>query len=117
MTFHVIGAGVAGLAAALALADQGRPVVLHESTPQAGGRCRALPDGTDNGTHALLGANTGALGFLERIGAREGWVEPEPGGLPVLDARDGRAFRVALSPYDWRDPTLRPPGFSAGALL
>lgn len=117
MTIHVIGAGVAGLAAALALADQGRPVVLHESTPQAGGRCRALPDGTDNGTHALLGANTVALGFLKRIGALEGWVEPEPAGLPVLDARDGRAFRVGLSPYDWRDPALRPPGFSAGALL
>ena len=117
MTIHVIGAGVAGLAAALALADQGRPVVLHEATPQAGGRCRALPDGTDNGTHALLGANTVALGFLRRIGAAEGWVEPEPAGLPVLDTRDGRAFHVALSPFAWGNPALRPPGFSAGALL
>lgn len=117
MTIHVIGAGVAGLAAALALAGQGRPVVLHESTPQAGGRCRALPDGTDNGTHALIGANTAALDFLRRIGALEGWVEPEPAGLPVLDARDGRAFRVALSPFGWADPGLRPPGLSAGALL
>jgi squalene-associated FAD-dependent desaturase len=117
MTIHVIGAGVAGLAAALALAGQGRKVVLHESTPQAGGRCRALPDGTDNGTHALIGANTAALGFLRRIGALDGWVEPEPTGLPVLDARDGRAFRVALSPFGWADPALRPPGFSAGALL
>jgi hypothetical protein len=117
MTIHVIGAGVAGLAAALALAGQGHAVALHESTSQAGGRCRALPDGTDNGTHALIGANKAALGFLARIGARAGWVEPEPGGLPVLDLRDGRAFRLALSPFGWRDRALRPPGLSTGALL
>ncbi|WP_165838913.1 FAD-dependent oxidoreductase [Roseicella frigidaeris] len=117
MTIHVIGAGVAGLAAALALAEAGRSVALHEAAPVAGGRCRALPDGSDNGTHALLGANQAALGFLARIGAREGWVEPEPAGLPVLDLRDGRAFRVALSPLAWGNPALRPPGLSAGALL
>ena len=91
--------------------------VLSSSCSAAGGRCRALPDGTDNGTHALLGANTAALGLLRRIGALDGWVEPEPAGLPVLDLRDGRAFRVALSPWGWTNPALRPPGFSAGALL
>ena len=117
MTIHVIGAGVAGLAAALALAEAGRPILLHEASPGAGGRARALPDGTDNGTHALLGANTAALSFLRRIGALEGWVEPEPAGLPVLDLRDGRAFRVALSPFAWRDPALRPPGLSGRALV
>jgi phytoene dehydrogenase-like protein len=116
MTVHVIGAGVAGLAAALALAEAGRSVALHEAAPGAGGRARALPDGTDNGTHALLGANDRALALLTRIGARTGWVEPEPAGLPVLDRRDGRAFRVALSPFGWRDPALRPPGLSWGAL-
>ncbi|MCO6418137.1 FAD-dependent oxidoreductase [Siccirubricoccus sp. KC 17139] len=117
MTIHIIGAGVAGLAGALALLEAGRPVALHEASPQAGGRCRALPDGTDNGTHALIGANRAALAFLATIGAREGWVEPEPAGLPVLDLRDGRAFRVALSPLAWGNAALRPPGFSAGALL
>lgn len=117
MTIHVVGAGIAGLSAALALAMRGQAVAVHESAPVAGGRCRALPDGTDNGTHALLGANRAALAFLERIGARAGWVEPEPGGLPVLDLRDGTARRVALSPLAWRDASLRPAGFSAAALL
>ena len=51
------------------------------------------------------------------IGALDGWVEPEPGGLPVLDMRDGRAFRVGLSPFGWGDPALRPPGHSTGAVL
>jgi hypothetical protein len=103
------------LVAALRLADQGRAVMLHEATPVAGGRCRALPDGTDNGTHALMGANLAALRFLADIGAREGWVEAEPEGLPVYDLADGSARRIAASPLAWRDPAKRPPGLSASA--
>lgn len=117
MTAHVVGGGLAGLAAALALARAGRAVVLHEASPLLGGRCRALPDGTDNGTHALIAANRAALRFLDAIGAAGGWVEPEPEGLPVLDLADGTARRIALSPAAWRDPARRPPGLSARALL
>ena len=114
---HVVGAGVAGLVAALALARAGHAVTLHEAAPVAGGRCPALPDGTDNGTHALMGANRAALRFLEAIGARQGWVEPEPDGLPMLDLADGSARRIAAAPLAWRDPARRPPGLSAGGLL
>lgn len=114
---HVIGAGVAGLSAALALLEAGRPVVLHEATAGAGGRARALADGTDNGTHALVGANTAALGLLEKLGTRDRWVEPEPDGLPVLDCADGAARRIALSPFGWLRADRRPPGLSLGALL
>jgi hypothetical protein len=74
-----------------------------------------LPDGTDNGTHALMGANHAALRFLADIGAREGWVEAEPEGLPVFDLADGSARRIAASPLAWRDPAKRPPGLSASA--
>jgi glycine/D-amino acid oxidase-like deaminating enzyme len=116
VTIHVIGAGLAGLAAALDLAEAGHPVQLHEAAPQAGGRARALPDGTDNGTHALVGANTAALAFLKRIGARDGWVEPEPEGLPVLDLADGSARRLALSPLAWGNKALRPAGATLGAV-
>lgn len=114
---HVVGAGVAGLVAALVLARAGHAVTLHEAAPVAGGRCRALPDGTDNGTHALMGANRAALRFLEAIGARAGWVEPEPEGLPVLDLAEGTARRIAAAPLAWRDPARRPPGLSAGGML
>lgn len=114
---HVVGAGVAGLACALRLVDAGRRVVLHEGSPGAGGRARSLPDGGDNGTHALVGANRAALRFLERVGARGRWVEPEPEGLPVLDLLTGRAARVALSPLGWTTAGLRPAGVSLGAVL
>lgn len=116
-TVHVVGAGLAGLACALRLADFGRRVVLHEATVGAGGRCRSLPEGGDNGTHALVGANRAALRFLGRIGAREGWVEPEPDGLPVLDLATDHAARVSLSPLGWIGAGLRPAGVSPGALL
>ncbi|MCK8787976.1 FAD-dependent oxidoreductase [Roseomonas sp. NAR14] len=116
-TVHVVGAGLAGLAAALRLSRGGRRVVVHEASPQAGGRCRALPDGTDNGTHALLGANRAALRFLGEVGARDGWIEPEPDGLPVLDLASGEARRVGLSPRQWlRQPALRPPGLGLGGM-
>ena len=114
MTVHVVGAGVAGLAAALALARAGQAVTLHEAAPQAGGRARALPDGTDNGTHALLGANRAALAFLREVGALDGWVEPEPDGLPVLDLADHSARRVALAPLGWLNPERRPAGMTPG---
>ncbi len=117
MTVHVVGAGVAGLAGTLALVLAGRRAMMHEAAPAPGGRARALPDGTDNGTHALLGANRAALRFLSAIGAREAWVEPEPEGLPVLDLADGSARQVALSPLRWIDAQSRPAGLSPGALL
>jgi hypothetical protein len=117
MTIHVIGAGLAGLAGALDLAMAGHRVTLHEASPGAGGRARALPDGTDNGTHALLGANHAALAFLEATGGRPGWIEPEPDGLPVLDLADQTARRVALSPLRWGEAAQRPAGLSFGSVL
>ena len=68
-TVHVVGAGLAGLSAAVALAERGARVVVHEAAKQAGGRCRSYYDPTlgltiDNGNHLLLSGNTAALGFL-----------------------------------------------------
>lgn len=117
MTFHVVGGGVAGLAGALMLARAGHRVTLHEAAPAPGGRARALPDGTDNGTHALLGANRIALRFLSAIGARDAWIEPEPDGLPVLDLADHSARQVALSPLGWIRGARRPTGLTLGGLF
>ncbi len=66
----VIGGGWAGCAAALALADAGVPVTLHEAGPVLGGRARRVDrDGLplDNGQHLLLGAYTQTLALLERV--------------------------------------------------
>jgi NADPH-dependent 2,4-dienoyl-CoA reductase/sulfur reductase-like enzyme len=117
---HVVGAGVAGLAAAVRAVAAGCDVHLHEGAPQAGGRCRTVtpPDGFahDNGTHVLLAANRRALAFLEAVGARGDWVEPEPEGLPIFDARTGALHHVGLSPWSWLSPARRPPGLGAADL-
>lgn len=113
MTVHVVGAGIAGLVAALDLARAGHAVTLHEAAPAAGGRC----GGPADGIHVLMGADHAALRFLDAIGARAGWVEAEPEGLPLLDLADGSARRLALAPRAWRDAARRPPGLTAGGLL
>ena len=108
---------MAGLASALRLARTGHRLMLHEAAPAPGGRARALPDGTDNGTHALLGANRAALHFLASVGARDRWIEPEPAGLPLLDLTDRTARRVALSPFGWVTGERRPAGLTLGGLF
>jgi phytoene dehydrogenase-like protein len=117
---HVVGGGVAGLAAALAAARSGREVALYEASAGVGGRCRSIKETSlgshDNGTHVLLGANRRALAFLDAIGARPGWVEPEPRGLPVVDLETGAAQRIGLSPWSWCHPGLRPPGLGLPGL-
>ena len=66
---NVVGAGLAGLAAAWRMADAGWRVRLFEAAGHAGGRCRSLPDqrfGTaiDNGSHLLFSINRDTLGFV-----------------------------------------------------
>lgn len=70
----IVGAGWAGLAAALALARKGRKVILLEAAPQAGGRARGIPfgnDTVDNGQHLLIGAYTQTLQLLKWLNIPE----------------------------------------------
>lgn len=87
---HVVGAGLAGLSAAVRLAGAGRPVALYEGAAQAGGRCRSYFDTRldrtiDNGNHLVLSGNESALAFLQTIGARDALTgEPDP-VFPFVD--------------------------------
>ncbi|MGE5517316.1 MAG: FAD-dependent oxidoreductase [Bacteroidota bacterium] len=97
-TLHVIGAGLAGLAAAVAGAKAGWRVTVHEAAPQAGGRCRSfrcprLDRMVDNGSHLLLGANRHALAFAAAIGGMETLERIEP-VFPFLDLNNHRHWVV-----------------------
>lgn len=105
---HVVGAGLAGLSAALRLAEAGQQVILHEAANHAGGRCRSYEDRElgrriDNGNHLLFSANRAALDFLTAIGSRDSLIEqPEP-VFPYLDLATGERFtlRPNVGPLPW----------------
>jgi squalene-associated FAD-dependent desaturase len=105
---HVVGAGLAGLSAALRLAEAGQQVILYEAANHAGGRCRSYEDRElgrriDNGNHLLFSANRAALDFLTAIGSRDSLIEqPEP-VFPYLDLATGERFtlRPNVGPLPW----------------
>lgn len=101
---HVVGAGLAGLAAAITLAEAGRQVWLWESAPQAGGRVRSFADAgfghvLDNGAHLLLSGNRTILDLLTRAGVADSLVVPGDGAITLHDRVTGD--RVMLRPGGW----------------
>lgn len=73
----VIGGGLAGLSAAVRLAEAGSRVTLLEATRAGGGRARSFHDATlerevDNGQHLMMGCYRETLAFLRAIDSTEG---------------------------------------------
>jgi hydroxysqualene dehydroxylase len=104
---HIIGAGLAGLSAAVRVASAGIPVTVYEATNQAGGRCRSYHDPIldmtiDNGNHLLLSGNRAALSYLETIGACDRVTGPSKAEFPFVDLATGE--RWTLRPNDGRLP-------------
>lgn len=127
MRVHVIGAGLAGLAASLALADAGLPVALYEAGPAAGGRCRSYFDRQlgariDNGNHLLLSGNRAAHAYLRRLGTEATLAGPGAPIFPFFDRADGARWllRPGRSRLPWwifaktrRVPGTRPADYLA----
>jgi squalene-associated FAD-dependent desaturase len=87
---HVVGAGLAGLAAAVRLAGGPPEIVLHEAARQAGGRCRSFYDPAlgmtiDNGNHLLLSGNHNARKFLTAIGSEDQLAGPSGAEFAFID--------------------------------
>jgi len=121
-TFHVIGAGLAGLAAAIRLSEAGEAVAVHEAAGQAGGRCRSYHDPAldmeiDNGNHLLLSGNHAALGYLRTIGAADRLVGPAHADFPFADLASGERWTLRISdgrlPWWVFDSERRVPGTRA----
>jgi phytoene dehydrogenase-like protein len=115
---HVIGGGLAGLAAAITSADAGAPVVLYEASDALGGRARSGdgPYGVNLGPHVVQ-AGGAVTRFLHRYGlasdVRLRWptvrqrprvIDERGAHWPVaLGARAAAAIlRVRQAPVDQR---------------
>ena len=99
-TVYVIGAGLAGLSAATALAEKGKRVEVIEAAPQAGGRCRSYFDSQlgqiiDNGNHFVLSGNHATMKFLRRTGAQGALAGPATAGVTCVDIRSGERWSIA----------------------
>jgi squalene-associated FAD-dependent desaturase len=123
---HVVGAGLAGLAAAVRLAGRGVAVVVHEAAVQAGGRCRSYHDPVldmviDNGNHLLLSGNHAALRYLEIIGTRTGLVGPATAEFAFVDLAGGKRWTLRINagrlPWWIFDPDRRVPDTTASDYL
>jgi squalene-associated FAD-dependent desaturase len=129
---HIIGAGVAGLAAAVRLRHLGGALTVYESAPRAGGRCRSYHDPAldcviDNGNHLLMSGNTAAMTYLSEIGARDRVAGPAEAAFPFVDVENKSRWAVqpgvGAIPWWILDAKRRVPGtkisdyFSALRLL
>ena len=100
---YVIGAGLAGLSAAVRLAERGRPVTLIEGAGQAGGRCRSYFDATlgmtiDNGNHLVLSGNHATYDYLRALGTEDRLAGPKEALFDFVDVRDGRRWTLRPNP-------------------
>ncbi|MFJ3927104.1 hydroxysqualene dehydroxylase HpnE [Streptomyces sp. NPDC090022] len=101
----VVGGGLAGVTAALELADAGLRVTLLEGRPRLGGLAFSFKRGeltVDNGQHVYLRCCTAYRWFLDRVGGAALAPLQDRLDVPVLDVahpggpRLGRLRRTAL---------------------
>ena len=95
----IIGGGLAGLAAAAALAGRGVHVILLESRPRLGGRASSFTDPAsgseiDNCQHVSMGCCTNLADFCRRVGIAE--LFRRDSALYFLDP-EGRLTRLGVS--------------------
>lgn len=118
----VVGGGLAGIAAATALAETGVGVTLLEARPRLGGATCSFRRGdlvVDNGQHVFLRCCTAYRGLLDRLGV-SGDVTLQSRFDATVLAPHGRArLRAATLPWPGRTagPVPTPGPLQMGAAL
>ncbi|MDO5692567.1 MAG: hydroxysqualene dehydroxylase HpnE [Pseudomonadota bacterium] len=123
MNIAIIGAGWAGMSAAVRAVELGHDVTVFEAARTLGGRARgvplALPDGrevmVDNGQHILIGAYADCLRLMRTVGVDPGTAllrlplalqYPDGSGLALPDwpaPLDAAAGILAARGWAWGD--------------
>ncbi len=104
----MVGAGLAGLSAAVEMASRGVQVTVLEASLQAGGRCRSYHDPVlemtlDNGNHLILSGNGATFDYLRAIGAEHRLVGPAEARLDFHDVASGASWTIRpnAGPLAW----------------
>lgn len=122
-TARIIGAGLAGLSAAVELAGKGWSVSIDEAAARAGGRCRSYHDPQldmviDNGNHLVFSGNQAVGAYLAKIGATDRLTGPAHCAFDFHDLRDDSRWRLAPNdgPLPWwvLSKARRTPGTALG---
>lgn len=114
----VVGAGWAGLAAAVQAVQRGAQVTVIEMSRAPGGRARQVTtpagDSLDNGQHVMIGAYSATLALMQTVGAdlEHGLLrlplslcQPDGRGLALPAGAPVPAFlRAVLANRGWRWP-------------
>ena len=101
----VAGAGLAGLAAAVALRQAGLDVAISDSAAQAGGRCRSYHDPVlgmtiDNGNHLVLSGNAAVADFRAAVGADTPLAGPAHADFAFADLASGERWTLRMNDGD-----------------
>jgi squalene-associated FAD-dependent desaturase len=92
----VVGGGLAGITAALAIAETGHPVTLYEARSRLGGATYSFQRDdltVDNGQHVFLRCCTAYQGLLTRLGSAGRVAVQDRFDVPVLSP-SGRSGRL-----------------------
>jgi len=97
----VVGAGISGLAAAVALNRRGVQVLVLEAGSAAGGAIRTIErDGyrCEAGPNTLMLSKPGSIGFLEEIGLAQQALDAAPDAKRRFVVQEGRLVALPTSP-------------------
>jgi len=101
-TVYIVGAGLSGLSAAVALSAQDIRVEVLEATNAAGGRCRSYYDPQvdqiiDNGNHLILSGNHSVHDYLRRIGSAECFAGPAHTEFAFAELSTGKRWTIRVN--------------------
>jgi hydroxysqualene dehydroxylase len=99
---HIVGTGLAGLSAALHLAQATRNIHVYDAAGHAGGRCRSYYDRElgcriDNGNHLILSGNVILRDYLMLSDAEDTLTGPDASRFPFMDLRQDKRWVMQLN--------------------